>query len=111
MAVGGEVDPNNTVFEMNRLSIRHIRLQSPCAGLAAAEGTAISLSKTFFADPYFIYAVAKTDAGLGKFADAQTAIRVLAKKRPQVKDTKDFLSTVDFIFDKMKESKDKSPAG
>ena len=69
-----------------------------------AGGTAISLSKTFFADPYFIYAVAKTDAGLGKFADAQTAIRVIAKKRPQVKDTKDFLSTVDFIFDKMKES-------
>lgn len=72
-----------------------------------AGGEAISLSKAFFGDPYFMYAVAKTDAGLGRFADAQTAIRVIAKKRPQVKDTKDFLSTVDFIFDKMKENKDK----
>jgi tetratricopeptide (TPR) repeat protein len=73
-------------------------------------GKAVSLSKALFADPDFMYAVAKADCGLGKFTDAQTAIRVIAAKRPQVTGTKDFHSAVEFVVDKTKQAQDKSPA-
>lgn len=72
-----------------------------------AAGTAISLRKSVMSDQYFVYAVAKADAGLEKFSDAQTALRVLAAKKPEVKKDPDFLATVDFVFEKIKQSKEK----
>lgn len=69
-----------------------------------AAGATISRRKTVMADRYFVYAVARAEAGLGKFADAQTALRVIAAKDPSVKQDPDFRKTVDFVFERMKKN-------
>lgn len=67
-------------------------------------GATISRRKSVMSDKYFVYAVARAEAGLGKFADAQTALRVIAAKDSSVKADPDFLKTVDFVFEQMKKS-------
>lgn len=67
-----------------------------------AAGRTMALRKSVTDDKYFVYAVAKAEAGLGKFADAQLALRLIAAKDPSVKQDPDFLQTVDFVFDRMK---------
>jgi tetratricopeptide (TPR) repeat protein len=67
-----------------------------------AAGSTIALRRSVMGDKYFVYAVAKAEAGLGKFADAQTALRVIAAKDPSVKQDPDFRQTIDFVFDRMK---------
>ena len=56
-------------------------------------------------DPYFMYALVKAEAGRGRFAEAQTAIRVLAARQPGIVKDADFLATVDFIFAEMERAR------
>ncbi len=69
-----------------------------------AAGNAIGLQKKVMDDQYFVYAVAKAEADLNRFEDAQTALRVIASKKPEVKSTAEFRSAVSFVFEKMKKS-------
>jgi hypothetical protein len=54
-------------------------------------------------DQFFMYALAKTDAALGKFADAQNVATLIVTKKPEIKTTEAFQSTVAFVKQKMKE--------
>jgi hypothetical protein len=72
-------------------------------------GSAISLRKGNMDDPYFMCALAKADAGLGRFQDAQTALRLIAAKKPEVKQSPEFLSAVSFVIGKIRASDEKHP--
>jgi len=69
-----------------------------------AAGRAIGLRKSVMADPYFVYGVAKGEAGLGMFKEAMTALRVIAAKHPGINQDPDFKATVDFVIEKLKSS-------
>ncbi len=69
----------------------------------AAEN-AMGLRRSVTDDQYFMYAVAKANAGLGNFADAQMDLKLVAAKKPELKSTTDFKSAVDFVSKKMEKS-------
>lgn len=70
-----------------------------------AAGVAISLQKYVTDDKFFMYSLAKTEASLGKYEEAQTALKVIASKVPNIKSDPDFIASVDYVFDKMKDQK------
>jgi tetratricopeptide (TPR) repeat protein len=70
-----------------------------------AAGMAIGFQKYVTDDKFFMYSLAKTEASLGKYEDAQTALKVIAAKVPNIKSDPDFIESVDYVFDKMKDKK------
>jgi TPR repeat protein len=63
-----------------------------------AADKAYQLNKSVTSDQYFVYAVAKADAGLGDFESAELVLRVIAAKKPEVRRNPDFKDTVDFVL-------------
>jgi hypothetical protein len=50
-------------------------------------------------DPVFMYAEARMRAGLGMLKEAQTTLRVIAAKKPEVRSTPAFHRAVDFVVE------------
>jgi len=69
-----------------------------------AAGNAINLRKAASDNQFFMYALAKANAGLGKFSDAQMDLKLIAAKKPEVKQDPEFLAAVDFVIKKIKQA-------
>jgi tetratricopeptide (TPR) repeat protein len=52
-------------------------------------------------DPFFVYALVKTDAALGDFQSAQSALKVIAAKVPEVKNTPEFADAANFVINEI----------
>lgn len=50
------------------------------------------------ADPYYMYAYAKASAGIGKIKSAETALKIIAAKVPEVRSHPGFKDAVDFVL-------------
>lgn len=62
---------------------------------------AFQLNRRLTSDPDFAFALAKADAGIGNFHAAETVLRVIAAKVPEVRSDPDFKEAVDFVTAKM----------
>lgn len=67
-----------------------------------AADEAFERNRHLTSDPYFAYALAKADAGVGNFKAADTVLRVIAVKVPGVRRDPEFKEAVDFVMAKMK---------
>lgn len=67
----------------------------------AAGDKAYELNEKITSDQYFVYAVAKADAGLGDYKSAQTALKLIAAKKPEVKATPEFQDAVEFVINEV----------
>lgn len=63
-----------------------------------AADSASEMNKESSSDPDFMYAVVKTDAALGDFVAAQTALKVLAANVPEVRNTPEFADAANFLI-------------
>jgi tetratricopeptide (TPR) repeat protein len=70
-----------------------------------AADAAYRLDKGLTSDPYFVYAVAIADAGVGKLEDAELALRVIAAKKPEVRRDPEFKKALDFVLARMPQGK------
>ncbi len=64
--------------------------------LSAAD-EAIGRDRNLSGDAYFVYAVAKANAATGQLKEAETALRLIAAKKPEVRRDPDFKEAVDFV--------------
>jgi hypothetical protein len=55
-----------------------------------------------FGDADLLYALARSQAGLGMFAEAQTTLRVVAARIPGAAKSTEFLNTVHEVFERQK---------
>ncbi len=62
---------------------------------------AYRLNRGVTSDQYFAYALAKADAGVGKLQDAETVLRVIAAKKPEVRRDPEFKEAVEFVMARM----------
>jgi tetratricopeptide (TPR) repeat protein len=62
-----------------------------------AAGKAISLHKTVTNDRYFMYALAKAEAGIGQLDDARITLKLISTKQPDVFKDPEFLAAVNFV--------------
>lgn len=63
----------------------------------SAANQAFKMDRNLSGDAYFVYAVAKSNAALGQFKEAETALRLIAAKRPEVRRDPDFKEAVEFV--------------
>jgi tetratricopeptide (TPR) repeat protein len=59
---------------------------------------AFRLKNSLKLDQYFVYAFAKASAGTGDLKTAENALRVIATKKPEVRNDPDFKNAVDFVM-------------
>lgn len=69
-----------------------------------AADTAYRARHNLMSDEQFVYAYARAAAGLGKFDDAEAAIRVILARHPEVKLDREFSATIRFVVAKEKEN-------
>lgn len=69
-----------------------------------AANRAYELQPSLTSDPPFVYAIADANTGLGKLDDAEIALKLILKKRPEVRNDPDFLGSVEF-FNRMKKER------
>ncbi|MBI2381361.1 MAG: hypothetical protein HYV16_11470 [Gammaproteobacteria bacterium] len=65
-------------------------------------GAAINRRKSVTEDAEFMLALAKAEAGLGMFKEAETTLRVIVTKHPSLREEPDFQATVNFVLEKRK---------
>ena len=68
---------------------------------AQSADEAYRLNKAVLSDQYFVYGLAKAKAGVGDFRAAETVLRVIAAKKPDVRRDPDFKDAVDFVTARM----------
>lgn len=78
------------------LTISYAETGNYRTALGAAD-VAFELKKGITADPYFVLAVAKANAGMGDFKAAHDALNVIGAKVPTVKSDPKFQETVRFV--------------
>ena len=69
-----------------------------------AAGHAYAARKGVTSDKQFVYSYARAAAGVGKFSDADAAIRVILGKYPELKSDRDFAAALHFVVMKEKAS-------
>lgn len=70
-----------------------------------AADKAIQMKPGVTSDQYFIFALAKANGGVGNFRDAETALKLIVMKKPQVRQDPEFVATVNTIKAKMAAAK------
>jgi tetratricopeptide (TPR) repeat protein len=66
---------------------------------------AYELNKNVTSDPFFVFALVKTDAALGDFQSAQSALKVIAAKMPEIKSTTEFKEAINFVINEIDKKK------
>jgi tetratricopeptide (TPR) repeat protein len=72
-----------------------------------AAGKAYAARKSVTSDKQFVYSYARAAAGTGKLAEADTAIRVILAKYPELKSDREFAAALNFVV--MKEKASQAP--
>lgn len=112
----------DSAIELYRLALKGTGMVPRAAGLARnltitltdAEryqeaydigGSALALDQNLTSDLYFICAVGRTLASLGKIEDAKNSLTLLAAKRPEVQQNPAFQAAVAFVKEKIAAAK------
>lgn len=85
---------------LRNLTICYVAKERYSDAMRAAD-EAYRLNKEVTSDQYFIYAIAKADAALGDLKAAETALRLIAAKKPEVRRDPEFKLAVDFVTSRM----------
>lgn len=91
---------------MNRMGIyRNLTISYAAVGryqdaLDSAD-KAYNLNNKLTSDPFFVFALVKTNAALGDFQSAQSALKVIAAKVPEVKNTPEFAEAANFLINEI----------
>lgn len=65
-------------------------------------GHAVAANREFLGDLYFVSAVARSQAAIGKIDDAKNTLTLLSLKKPEVKNDPTFREAVAFVIEKSK---------
>ena len=102
-AIGSLERAKNTTMDASgvyrNLAISYAEVGRYQEAIGAAD-TAYGMKKTLTSDQYFMYALAKANAGEGDFKAAENALRVIAAKKPEVRRDPNFKEAVDFVIAK-----------
>lgn len=95
---------------MNLVGVyRHLTISYTSVGryndAIKAADEAIKLNRFLTSDQYFVYSLAKSYAATSDFYHAETALRVISAKKPEVRRDLGFKDAVDFVTEKMKSAK------
>lgn len=72
-----------------------------------AADKAYELNKKSSSDPDFMFALVKTDAALGDFVASQTALKLIAARVPEIKNTPEFADAANFLINEADKFGDK----
>lgn len=62
---------------------------------------AYELNKHLLSDPDFVFALVKTNAALGDYKSAQSGLKVIAARRPEVKNSAEFAEAANFLINEI----------